>query len=96
MSEEITNAIKEITTYEEPKNLQSKLTKMKQMRKPTLTNVFSNGLEKVKPKVPHKSDEELVPKVTPEVKRHPGKLSRFFERCSSSLSKLAEYLSQFN
>lgn len=39
-SEEMTNAIKEITNYEEPKILQSKLTKMKQMRKPTLNSVF--------------------------------------------------------
>jgi len=84
-SEEMTKPIKEIT-YEEPKALQQKLTKMKQMRKPTLKSVFSDGAERVKPKAPTKSDEDLVPKLTPEPKRHPGKLSRFFQRGSSSLS----------
>lgn len=84
-SEEMTTPIKEIT-YEEPRALKQKLTKMKQMRKPTLKSVFSDGAERVKPKAPNKSDEDLVPKLTPEPKRHPGKLSRFFQRGSSSLS----------
>jgi hypothetical protein len=69
---------------------------MKKMRKPTLNSAFSDAAVRIKPKLPHNSDEDLEPTAAAEPKRHPGKLSRFFQRGSSSLSNLAEYFSQFH